>query len=85
MLERLHEWLRSGLAILLLGAWLVCAIAVATWVVGVTDIELRRKGAVGLVVLIFLAPIGIGVAVDEFVIRRIRYGPSVPGRRKRGT
>lgn len=85
MLERVRERLLSGVAILLIVGWLLCAIAIAIWVVGATGIEVRRKGAVGLVILIFLVPIGIAVAVDEFVIRRIRYGPPVPGRRKRVT
>lgn len=65
-------------------AWLVCAFGIAVWVVDVTGIEVRRKGAAGLVLLIFLVPIGVVVALDEFVIRRIRYGPPNPGRHKRG-
>lgn len=85
MWKRVRERLLSGAAILLLAAWLACAVGIAIWVVSVTGIDVQRKGAVGLVVLIYLVPIGVWVAVDEFVIRRIKYGPPVPGRRKRGT
>jgi len=85
MWQRVRERLVSGAAILLLVAWLACAVGIAIWVVNVTGIDVRRKGAVGLGVLIFLVPIGVWVAADEFVIRRIRYGPPVPGLRRRGT
>lgn len=84
MWKRVRQRLLSGAAILLLVTWLACAVGIAIWVVRMTDIDVRLRGAVGLVVLIYLVPIGVVVAVDEFVIRRIRYGPPVPGRRKRG-
>jgi hypothetical protein len=85
MWKRVRERLLSGVAILLMVAWLACTVGIAIWVVRVTGIDVQRKSAVGLVVLIYLVPIGAVVAVDEFVIRRIRYGPPGPGRRKRGT
>ena len=84
MWKRVRERLLSGVAILLLVAWLACAVGIAMWVAQVTGIDVGRKGAVGLLVVIYLVPIGAVVAVDEFVVRRIRYGPPLPGRRKRG-
>jgi hypothetical protein len=85
MWKQVRERLLSGVAILLMLAWLACAVGIAMWVVSVTGLEVRRKGAIGLVLLIYLVPIGVVVALDEFVIRRIRYGPRVPGRHTRGT
>lgn len=84
MWQRVRGRLLSGSAMLLMIAWLVCAVVIAAWVAGATGFELGRKGRGGLVLLIFLAPIGVVVAFDEFIIRRIRYGPPAPGRRKRG-
>jgi len=85
MWERENARLSSAASIFLLVAWAACATGIAIWVVDVTDIDVRRKGAVSLVVLIWLVPMGVWVAVDELVSRRMRYGPPVPGRRKRGT
>jgi hypothetical protein len=84
MWKRVRERLLSGAATLLIVAWLGCAVGIAIWVVRVTGIEVRRKSAVGLVVMIFLVPFGVVIALDEFVIRRIRYGPPAPGRHERG-
>jgi hypothetical protein len=84
MWKQVGDRLLSGVAILLMLAWLACAVGIAVWVVSETGIEVRRKGAVGLVLMIYLAPIGVVVALDEFVIRRIRYGPPAPGRHERG-
>ncbi|KAA1417070.1 hypothetical protein F0U44_18025 [Nocardioides humilatus] len=83
MWKQVPARLQSGIWVLLLVAWLAGAIAITVWVVQATGIEVRRKGAVGLVALIYVLPIGVAVAVDELVIRRIKYGPPVPGRRKR--
>lgn len=83
MLRRAFGRLLSAVSILFLVAWLVCSIAIAVWVARASGIEIRRKGAVGLVMLIFLVPIGVCVALDELILRRIRYGPPAPGRRKR--
>jgi hypothetical protein len=68
---------------LLIFAWLACALVIAVWVVGVTGIDAPQRVGLGLATLICLGPVGVVVALDEFVIRRIRYGPPVPGRRKR--
>ena len=84
MWKRVRERLLSGLGILLMLAWLGGAVAIAVWLVGETGIEVRRKGAVGLVVMIYLVPIGVAVALDEFVIRRVKYGPPEPGRHVSG-
>jgi hypothetical protein len=82
---RVRERLLSGVAILLMLVWLAGAVGIVVWLVGATGLEVRRKGALGLVLLIYFVPIGVTVALDEFVLRRIRYGPPVPGRHKRGT
>ena len=84
MWKRLREQFLSGFAIMLTTGWFACAILLAIWVVHVTGIEVRRKGFGGLVLMIFLVPVGIVVAIDEFVARPIKYGPPAPGRRKRG-
>ena len=84
MWKRLWERLLSGFGILLMGGWFVCAILITIWVVQIAGVEARPKGFAGLALMIFLVPIGIVVAVDEFVIRRIKYGPPAPGRRRRG-
>ena len=83
--KQVRDRLLSGGAILLLLAWLVCAAGIVTRVVSVTGLEVRRKGAIGLALLVYLVPIGVVVALDEFVIRRIRYGLPAPARHKRGT
>jgi hypothetical protein len=75
MWKQLREGLLSGVAMLLILGWLPCAVAIALWVVNETGIQVRPKGAEGLGALIYLLPIGVAVAVDEFVVRRIRYGP----------
>lgn len=83
MWERVQDRLLSGVAVVLIVAWLAGAVVITAWLVRTTGIDVRRKDAVGLFMLIYLVPIGLVVAVDEFVIRRIRYGPPPPGRRKR--
>jgi hypothetical protein len=82
--EHLRERLLSGAALLAVLAWLGCAVVIAVWVTEVTDLEVRRRGAVNLVLLIFLVPIGVAVALDELVVRRIRFGRPAPGRHRRG-
>jgi hypothetical protein len=47
-------------------------------------VPVHRKGAAALCMLIYLIPIGVFVAIDEFVVRPIRFGPPAPGRRRRG-
>lgn len=84
MWKRLSRRLLSGFVILLMAGWFVCAILIAMGVVRSSDLEVRGKGFGGLVLVIFLVPVGIMVAIDEFVVRRIKYGPPTPGRRKRG-
>lgn len=84
MWKRLRERLLSGVAVLLMFGWLACAAGITIWVVDVSGLESRGKGVVGLWVLISLVPIGVVTALDEFVIRRIKYGPPTPGRRKKG-
>lgn len=84
MWRRAFTHLVSVVGIVLMAAWLVASIALTVWIGRTTGIELRRKGAVGAWMLIFLTPIGIYVAIDEFVVRPWRYGPPEPGRRKRG-
>lgn len=83
MWKQVQNRLLSGIGVLLMVAWLAGAIAITICVVRATGIDVRRKGALGLVTLIYLVPIGLAVAVDEFIVRRVKYGPPVPGRRKR--
>jgi hypothetical protein len=83
MWGRVRERLLSGIGIMLMCAWLVCSVGIATWLESATGIEVRR-GVVGLVALIFLLPIGTVVAFDEFVVHRIKHGPRHPGRHARG-
>ena len=83
MWKRARERLLSGVALVLVFAWLACSVGIAIWFSEVSGIEFRRKGAIGLVLLIGLVPIGVLTAIDEFIIRRIRYGPPAPGRHKR--
>jgi len=85
MRRQARERLLSGVAISLEVAWLLCAVGIAVWVVEVAGMDAGGKGVVGLAALIWLVPVGVVVGVDEFVVRRIRYGPAVPGRHKRGS
>jgi len=84
MWRQVRDRLLSGVAISFEVAWLLCAVGIAVWVVGVTGMDAERRGVIGLATLIWLVPVGLVVALDEFVIRRIRYGPPLPGRHKRG-
>ena len=83
MWKRVRERLPSGVEGLFVIAWLAGALVIAAGVLGLTGTDVGRSGLLGLTTVIFLVPIGVLVALDELVIRRIRYGPPVPGRRKR--
>lgn len=83
MWSRIRERLLSGVVILLMLAWFAGSIGIAIWLDDRAGLDLSGRGAVALVSLIWLVPIGVATAVDELVIRRIRYGPPTPGRRKR--
>lgn len=81
MLRRAVRGIFSAVSLVLMLAWLAGSIALAIWVFRATGIPAGRKGGFGLWMVIFLVPLGLCVALDEFVVRRIRYGPPVPGRR----
>jgi hypothetical protein len=84
MWKQVSERLLSGMAISFELAWFVCAVGTATWILGVTGTNVGPWAYVGIFTLIWLLPIGVVVAFDEFVVRRIRYGARLSGRHKRG-
>lgn len=84
MWKRLRERLLNGVSLLFIVGWLVCAFLIAYWLVDLTETEVHGKGFGGLALMIFAVPFAIVVAIDELVIQRIKYGPTTPGRRKRG-
>jgi hypothetical protein len=82
MLRRALRGVLSAASLALILAWFAGSIALAIWVFRVTGIPAGRKAGFGLWMMIYLVPIGLFVAFDEFLLRRIRYGPPTLGRRK---
>jgi hypothetical protein len=66
-------------------AWGATALLLAVWPLELLGIEHGKRIALGLATVIFFLPVGAVVAFNEFVLRRIRYGPPSPGRHERGT
>lgn len=78
MWERLREQLMSAGLTLLCLAWFFGAVAIAMGPLGVEP----QRGNLWVVMLIFLAPVFVMIAVEELV-HRIRNGPQAPGRHSR--
>jgi len=67
----------AGLTLLYL-AWFFGAVAIVMGPLGVEP----QRGNLWVVMLIFLAPVFVMIAIDELV-HRIRNGPQAPGRHSR--
>jgi hypothetical protein len=80
MWGRLRKRLLSAGPALLYLAWFFGAVAIAMGPLGVEP----QRGNLWVVMLIFLAPVGVMIAVEELV-HRIRNGPQAPGRHSRGS
>ena len=76
---RLRERLFNVVGVVALILWFFASVAIAT---GPLGLEAQRAN-LGILMLIFLAPAGVVVVVQELV-HRIRLGPTKPGRHSRG-
>ena len=76
---RLRERLFNVVGVVVLILWFFASVAIAT---GPLDLEAQRAN-LGILMLIFLAPAGVVVVVQELV-HRIRFGQTKPGRHSRG-
>lgn len=82
MARRLLHLLNGAVLLTALAGWLVFTIWLVVRAVDGGILE-PRKGVVGVGFLIFITPVAIGVALDEFVIQRLRNGPPARGRHQR--
>lgn len=80
MWTRIRERLFSAVGVAVLIVWFITSTAIVT---GPLGLEAQRSN-LGIVMLIFLAPAG-GVVVVQELVHRIRFGPTKPGRHSRGT